>query len=147
MQGRRIFVFTDKMDSIKPQFTRIDLKSYEEKIVCGPKFGRSRFTVFYQDRDEEAYLVGGQYLDQLVTKCESFDVNNNKWKTIGDLNDPRLNPGIMKTAQNLYVFGGASSVISLSHKNYKVTIEKLNLNGSSSFETIKIDMSKLDIIW
>ena len=82
-----------------------------------------------------------------MTKCESFDVQNNKWKTIGDLKDPRLNPGIMKTEQNLYVFGGANSIISLSHKNYKGTIEKLNLNGSSSFETIIIDTSKLDLIW
>lgn len=64
---------------------------------------------FNQDK---VYCVGGKSDDKICTKlCESYDVKEDRWEYLPNLNHGRSKPGLCLVSQRyLYTFFGSDSI-------------------------------------
>ena len=71
--------------------------------------GRTSFAAQYDYGDRYIYVIGGNGKDGLTLKhTEKFDIYNERWTKLPDLNVARANPGtfLSKDKRYLYVFQG-----------------------------------------
>ena len=56
------------------------------------------------------FVFGGlNYAEKVLRKCERYNISDNRWDAIADMNEPRKNSSACAlTADTIYVFGGSS---------------------------------------
>jgi hypothetical protein len=83
------------------------LQSYKEPVTRPPMSEkRSHFPSVFGNFEQVIYAVGGWNGETVISGCERFEIMNNKWKTMGNLNIPRRDASIQNFGQLLFVFGG-----------------------------------------
>jgi N-acetylneuraminic acid mutarotase len=57
------------------------------------------------------FVFGGlNYIDKVMRKCERYSIENNAWKNIADMHEPRKHASACAlTTDTIYVFGGTTS--------------------------------------
>jgi hypothetical protein len=71
------------------------------------------------------FLIGGRtYDEQVLSDCECYDLNGNRWLPLAPLNVPRASPSAVVFRQKVYVFGGYNGDHRRSRK-----IERLGDDG------------------
>ena len=81
----------------------------EMEILPNIKQGRNSFACQYRFEDRYVYAIGGASCfvgknDVILSSVERFDILNQKWKNLSDLNESRMNPGTFIADEKLYAF-------------------------------------------
>ena len=56
--------------------------------------------------DRYVYAIGGENNSKLISSAERFDIANNQWDTLPDLNEGRMGAAACVHDGCVYVFGG-----------------------------------------
>ena len=56
------------------------------------------------------FVFGGlNYIDKILRKCERYNIQEDKWDSLADMNEGRKNASAcVLTTDTLYIFGGTS---------------------------------------
>jgi len=89
------------------QFTNNGFQRYEVAGMIDP---RASFGCLYNPRGNDEILVAGGYINgKLSTKCERYNVSENRWIQMPDLNEAKASSSLCLLNQRyLYCFGGLS---------------------------------------
>jgi hypothetical protein len=89
-------------------------KRWEKKSLAQMKTPRISFAACFVGEDREKIVVAGGYTQnrKALDLCELFDIQNNMWKDLPQMNDARVSSTIVNCPDengkdNLFVIGGA----------------------------------------
>ena len=116
--------------------------------------GRTSFAAHYEYEDQYIYVIGGNAKSGLTLKhTEKFDVYNERWTKMPELNIERANPGtfLTKDKRYLYVFQGFQNYQAHGNGGPRLsraldTIERLDLwNESAGWQMYDVSAETANI--
>ena len=125
-------VESDLTETVSDTFIHCLASNTVEKMPS-IRIGRTSFAAHYDFGDRFVYVIGGSVKNgKMIKNCEKFDILNQKWVEMPELNFERGNPGtfISKDRRYLYVFKGfVNSMVDNGKKHSEAlhSIERLDL--------------------
>lgn len=131
-----------KSESVHDTFTFCLLTQKVERMP-DIRLSRTSFAAHYDFGDRYVYILGGSNRqDKMVRECEKFDVFNQKWIEMPQMNMERGNPGTYISADRryLYAFQG--------FKNTQMTGGPMGFKQSEALNTIeRLDLWNEHLGW